>query len=307
ADLVVAADPDADRIGVVSRKIFAGNDFVFLNGNQIAVLLLDYIIKRKKENNSLPQSGVVIKTVVTTELLAKIALGNNLEVIGDTPVGFKYIAEAIDNQLAGREFVFGAEESHGYLFGDYAREKDGAVAALLICEYASWLKQENKTLYEQLEEIKKKYGYFRELLQSIFFTGMDGMAKMMKIMDVLRTDLPKEIDGFKVVSVLDQLNKKIIDPQTGQVISEYKGYPDNALIFYLNEEKTNRVVVRPSGTEPKIKFYVAVGKEVGLDKTEEEYQQIKKEADSLAFAWLEIFVKKAEAISSGGERFEVLG
>ena len=307
ADLVVAADPDADRIGVVSRKSLAGNDFVFLNGNQIAVLLLDYIIKRKKANQTLPQSGVVIKTVVTTELLAKIAIDNNLEVIGDTPVGFKYIAEAIDNQLAGREFIFGAEESHGYLFGDYARDKDGAVAALLICEYASWLKQENKTLFEQLEEIKKKYGYFRELLQAIYFTGMDGMVKMEKIMNVLRADLPKEINGFKVVSVLDQLNKKFIDPQSGLVVGDYKGYADNALIFYLNAEKTDRVVVRPSGTEPKIKFYVAVGKEVGLDKTEIEYEQIKQEANKQALALLELFVKRAEEISPGGERFEILG
>lgn len=307
ADLVLAADPDADRIGVVSRANYNSDDYNFLNGNQISVLLLDYIVRQRKINGTLPEYGVVVKTVVTTELLTRIALANQLDVIGSVPVGFKYIAEAMDNQLAGREFIFGAEESHGYLYGTYARDKDGAVAALLICEYAALLKQKNKTLFEQLEEIKKEYGYFRELLQAIYFTGMDGMAKMEKIMSVMRDNLFKEILGRKVVSVLDQSNKKIIDPATGGVIEEYVGYPDNALIYYLNEEKTDRVVVRPSGTEPKIKFYVAVGQDVGKDKTEEEYSLIKNEVDNQAFEFLEEFVKKAEAISEGGQRFEILG
>jgi len=307
ADLVLAADPDADRIGVVSRESYNSENYVFLNGNQISVLLLDYIIKQRKISNNLPAHGVVVKTVVTTELLTRIALANKLDVIGSVPVGFKYIAEAVDNQLSDREFIFGAEESHGYLYGTYARDKDGAIAALLICEYAAMLKKLGKTLFEQLEEIKKEYGYFRELLQAIYFTGMDGMIKMAKIMDAMRENLFQEILGRKVVSVLDQANKKIIDPATGKVLEEYVGFPDNALVYYLNEEKTDRVVVRPSGTEPKIKFYVAVGQNVGKDKTEEEYKLIKDEVNKKAFEFLEEFVKKAEAISEGGQRFEILG
>ena len=307
ADLVLAADPDADRIGVVSVDKLGSNEYVFLNGNQIAVLLFAYIISELKEKNKLLNNGVLVKTLVTTDLLTKIANNNGLNVIGDLPVGFKYIADAMENRLEGKHFIFGAEESHGYLFGDYARDKDGAVGALLISEYAAKLKKQGKSLFEQLEVIKKEYGYYRELLQSVFFTGMDGMDKMLKIMNVLRNDLPTMVGDLVVDSVLDQKNKDIIDPKDHKKIGQYIGFPDDALIFYLNKEKTIRVVVRPSGTEPKIKFYAAIGREVGLDKSDEEYLKIKKESDDLVFKVLEEFVKLAESISSGGIRFEILG
>lgn len=302
ADIVLAADPDADRIGVVSRASLESNEYVFLNGNQIGVLLLDYITQQKNFNN-----GVVIKTVVTTDLISAIAKANAIDVISDLPVGFKYIGDAIENRLDGREFVFGAEESHGYLYGDYARDKDGAIAALLISEYASKLKQDNKTLYQQLEQVKKKYGYYRELLQAVYYHGMDGMQKMMSIMDALREDMPQKIAGLQVHSVLDQENKVWLDGQSGERISEYVGFPNNALIFYLDEEQSKRVVVRPSGTEPKIKFYAAVGLPVGEDKSEDEYEKIKVQADELAHNVLEWVVSKAEEIAAGGERFQVLG
>ncbi|MFA6427091.1 MAG: phospho-sugar mutase [Candidatus Magasanikbacteria bacterium] len=307
ADLVLSADPDADRIGVVSREHLDNDTYVFLNGNQIGVLIFDYITKQLKEKKKDLSSYMMIKTVVTTDLLVKIASDNGMHFITDLPVGFKYIADAIENHLEGKEFLFGAEESHGYLYGDYARDKDGAVAALLICEYAALLKQQGKTLFEQLEYIKKEYGYYRELLQAIFFYGMDGMDKMLAIMDALRNNLPKQCCGLHIVSVLDQSVKKNIDPQTGEVVGTYEGFSDNALVFYFNKEKTIRVVVRPSGTEPKIKFYVAVGKEVGLDKSLDEYALIKKEVDGVVSNILEEFVTLAEKISAGGERFEVLG
>lgn len=294
ADLVVASDPDADRIGVVSRESLSNNNYIFLNGNQIGVLLFDYITKQRKSAGTLPAHGVLIKTIVTTDLLAKIAEANNLDVITDLPVGFKYIANAIDTRLVNREFVFGTEESHGYLYGDYCRDKDGAIAALLICEYAALLKKQGRTLFEQLEFIKKEYGYFREILQAIYFPGMDGMDKMLKIMSELRAKLPSEIGGVLVVEVFDQSKP-------------YGGFPDNALAFYLNLGKTIRVVARPSGTEPKIKFYAAVGKPVGLGKSEAEYQAIKKECDELAGRILEAMVSMAERISSGGQRLEILG
>lgn len=306
ADLAVAADPDADRIGVVSRKSYDSDEYVFLNGNQIGVLLLDYITRRNKEMG-VAGKGVVIKTVVTTELLSKIAQDNGLDIISDLPVGFKYIADAIENRLEGRKFVFGAEESHGYLYGDYARDKDGAIAALLICEYASLLKTEGLTLFEQLEKIKIKYGYYRELLLATFYKGMDGMEKMLKIMSELRKKLPQEIAGRKIFSVLDQLNKKFIQPSSGEIVEEYIGFPDNALIFYFNKEKSQRLVVRPSGTEPKIKYYAAVGMEMGEGKTSEEYANIKKQGDDLARELLEDISRLAESISPGGERYEILG
>lgn len=302
ADIVLAADPDADRIGVVSRKYLDSNEYVFLNGNQIGVLLLDYITQERDCSG-----GVVVKTVVTTDLISAIAKANSIHVISDLPVGFKYIGDAIEERLAGREFIFGAEESHGYLYGDYARDKDGAIAALFISEYASKLKQQGHTLYEQLERIKKKYGYYRELLQAVFYHGMDGMDKMLGIMDSLRQDLPTEIGGLQVHAILDQEQKVWLDGQTGEKTEEYVGFPNNALVFYLNEDHSIRVVVRPSGTEPKIKFYAAVGLPVGEEKSAEEYEAIKKQADELAHKILEWMVSRAESVADGGERYQVLG
>jgi len=306
ADIVLASDPDADRIGVVSRRSYNSDEYIFLNGNQIGVLIFDYIVKQLKKQGKLPQNGVMIKTVVTTDLLTKIAQDNQLKAITDLPVGFKYIADAIE-KLKDDQFVFGAEESHGYLYGDYARDKDGAVGALMICEYASLLKKEERTLFEQLEEIKKQYGYYRELLQSVIYLGMEGMDKMLKIMDVLRAKLSTEFAGLKVKSVLDQLNKKVIDPIDNKEIGGYQGFPDNALVFYFDSPKSIRVVVRPSGTEPKIKFYVAVGDGVSSRETSQEYDAVKKECDDLAHKILEEFVAIADKISSGGEKFEILG
>lgn len=307
ADLALAADPDADRIGVVARTHLSSDEYVFFNGNQISVLLFDYITSELKKQGRLPTHGVMVKTIVTTELLTKIAQDNGIEVIPDLPVGFKYISDAIETRLSGKTFLFGAEESHGYLYGNYAREKDGAVGAMLISEYVAKLKAEGKTVFERLEEIKKQYGYFRELLQAIYYQGMDGMDKMLTIMNNFRTQLPTEIDGHRVHIVLDQLTKKFVDPTSGEQVGEYVGFPDNALVFYLNEERTKRIVARPSGTEPKIKFYVAIGEDVGMGASDEAFAGIKKRVDDMAFAVLEDVVCRAEKISSGGNRYEMLG
>lgn len=307
ADLVVAADPDADRIGVVSRESYDNDNYIFLNGNQIAALLFDYIINELKKKNRPADNYVLVKTAVTTELLAKMARDNGIEVIGDVPVGCKYIADAAERLPAGKKFLFGGEESHGYLYGDYARDKDGAIAALFICEYAALLKQQGRTLFEQLEEIKKEYGYYRELVQSIFYRGMDGMEKMRRIMEELRKNLPTKINGLEVESVFDQLNKTVVDPRTGESVGKYDGFPDNALVFWLDKEKTIRAVARPSGTEPKIKFYAAVGLQAGKGISQKDYEQVKQDGDELAYAILEEMVKMAEKISPGGERYDILG
>ncbi len=307
ADIVLAADPDADRIAVVSKAAPGSEEYIFLNGNQIGVLLLDYITRQRKVAGTLPIGGVVIKTIVTSELISQIATENGLSLIGDVPVGIKYIADAIDNRLNGKPFVFAAEESHGYVCGTYGREKDSASAGLLISEFAALLKSQGKTLAQELDVIKKKYGYYREIQQSLYFTGMDGMHKMLKIMDVLRNNLPTEIGGQPVYSVLDQQNKKIIDPQNGKLLGEYIGFPDNALIFYLTPNKNTRVVVRPSGTEPKIKFYVAVGELVGEDKTDSEYKGIQKSVNDVAFKLVASLVAFAETISAGGKKSDILG
>jgi phosphomannomutase len=271
------------------------------------VLLLDYIIRQRQAQGNLPPGGVVIKTIVTTELISKIAQAHELTVIGDVPVGIKYIADTMDHRLNGHPFIFAAEESHGYVYGTYGREKDSAAAGLLISEYAALLKAEGKTLFQQLEAIKRTYGYYREIQQSLYFTGMDGMTKMLKIMETVRGNPPAEIGGTPVHSILDQLTKQIIDPASRAIVGAYAGFTDNAMIFYLAPDANTRVVVRPSGTEPKIKFYVAVGRPVGADKSDEEYAEIKTTVDKIAHDLVASWIQIAEAISPGGQKSAILG
>lgn len=308
ADVVVASDPDADRIGVISKSSIESDDYIFLNGNSIAVLLFDYITTQWQltRPNDLPKS-VLMKTVVTSELLTLMAKKYGVRVQGNLPVGFKYIADAMEHMPLDEHFLFGAEESHGYLYGTYARDKDGAVAALLICEYAAYLKAQGLTLAQQLENIKKEYGYYKEIQQSLYFAGMDGMQRMRRIMDVLRSDVPKTLGGLSVMSFFDQQGSGIIDAETGTVIEPYTGFKDNAVVLYLNTERSIRVVVRPSGTEPKIKFYVAFGQAVGMGVSDDEYRAIQKQVEEKTHALLADVITLAERISPGGKASSILG
>ncbi len=267
SDLILANDTDADRLGVYTRKTKQKSDYEFLSGNQIAVLLLDYLIQEnKRQNNDLNQYAVA-KTIVTTELLTKICQKHNIEIKPDLPVGFKYIGNYINN-LKTKKFLFGAEESFGYLYSDYIQEKDGAIAGLLISEYASYLKQSNKTLYEQLVDIYKEYGYFSEKLKSVYYYGSDGLEKQNKIMLYLRQKglKLKSIASQKIIAVFDQLNSVMFfqNQETKQIANQFK---DNALVFYFDDGLINKVVVRPSGTEPKIKFYVLWSVDFAYDQT----------------------------------------
>lgn len=254
SNLIIATDPDADRVGIMARK--GDGEFTTLTGNQVGSLLLDYIITAYKEKGIELKNPYAVKTIVSTELATKICKENNVT-LHNVLTGFKFIGEVIKNYEAKGygDFLLGFEESYGYLKGTYARDKDAVVATMLICEMAAYYMQKNMTLYDALMGLYEKYGYYFEGVQSIYMEGVDGKAKMDAFMENLRNNPLKELGGLKVVSVRDYLSGKITDVDTGK--TEPTGLPSSNVLYYENSNG-DVVVVRPSGTEPKLKLYYLV-------------------------------------------------
>lgn len=240
ADIILGTDPDCDRVGVVVKN--NEGEYVVLNGNQVGSLLVDYVISNNKEKISNVVNPTIVKTIVTSELGAKIAKENGVDCI-DTLTGFKFIGEKINEfeQNKDRTFVMGYEESYGYLVGTHARDKDGVVSSLLISEMAAYYYDKGMTLYEGLQEVYKKYGYYKEDLKSITLKGIDGMKQIQNIMNSFRTSDIDEIANIKVSEIRDY-KEGINDLPKSDVLK-----------FVL--EDGSWIAVRPSGTEPKIKFY----------------------------------------------------
>ncbi len=258
SDLIVATDPDADRVGVMAK----GDDGEFhtINGNQMGALLLDYIITAAKNSGTLADDSYAVKTIVTSELISKICEKNNVELF-NVLTGFKFIGEVIKKHEAEGHgtYIFGLEESYGYLKGTYARDKDAVVASMLICEMAAYYKTKNMTLIDALNELYKKYGYYYESVTNLVMDGLDGLAKMAAFMDNMRKNPPKSIGGFRVVSIRDYDADTITNLDTGDVTST--GLPRSNVLYY-QLECGDVVVIRPSGTEPKVKIYfLASGKD----------------------------------------------
>ena len=248
ADLVMATDPDCDRVGVAVRT--TSGEYAMLTGNQIGGMLTNYIIESQKAENKLKDNGVLIKTIVTSEFGADIAKANNLEVM-NVLTGFKFIGEKIksfEENNNEKTYLFGYEESYGYLVGTHARDKDAVVASLLIAEMAAYYYSKGMSLYEGLQELYKKYGYFKEETMSLTLAGKEGLEKIADIISYYRNNDIESFNNKKVVEVKDFSNG--ID-----------GLPKaNVLKYFLEDESW--VAIRPSGTEPKLKFYIAVkGKE----------------------------------------------
>ena len=250
ADIILGTDPDCDRVGVVVKN--NEGEYVVLNGNQVGSLLVDYVISNNKEKISNVVNPTIVKTIVTSELGAKIAKENGVDCI-DTLTGFKFIGEKINEfeQNKDRTFVMGYEESYGYLVGTHARDKDGVVSSLLICEMAAYYYDKGMTLYEGLQEVYKKYGYYKEELKSITLKGIDGMKQIQNIMNSFRISDIASIADIKVSEIRDY-KKGINDLPKSDVLK-----------FILDDGSW--IAVRPSGTEPKIKFYFGCnGEEPGL-------------------------------------------
>lgn len=252
-DVIIGTDPDCDRVGIVVRD--AEGIYRTLTGNQTGALLVDYVLRSRKEKGTLPENGVVIKTIVTTELAAAIAESYGMEIM-NVLTGFKYIGEKMTEfaNTGNHTYLIGFEESYGYLVGDHARDKDGVVASMLIAEMAAYYKTKGKSLYEALQDIYKKYGYYAEKTVSVTMPGKDGMEKMSSMLVDLRENPPVKIGGMNVVLYTDYQSQTIKDTRGG--VSPLKGLPKaNVLKYNLSDDKSY-FMIRPSGTEPKIKIYL---------------------------------------------------
>jgi phosphoglucomutase/phosphomannomutase len=253
ADLIMATDPDCDRLGCAA-PIGADRSgaWTAFNGNQIAVLLCDYVLEQRKKAGSLTPQHYVVKTLVTTDMLRRIADSYGVRTCGNLQVGYKYIAQTIDAE-GPDHFVFGAEESHGYLVGQYVRDKDGVVATMLMAELAALAKSQRKSLQEKLESLYWQHGYHAEKQLNVTMTGSEGMVKMKALMAQLRAKPPQSLAGLAVKQVRDYGQRTVT--QVGGKPQPLDG-PTGDMVILDFAEEGNYVAVRPSGTEPKVKFYM---------------------------------------------------
>ncbi|AHX21194.1 phospho-sugar mutase [Bacillus bombysepticus] len=272
ADVLIATDPDADRLGVAVRN--HNGEFQVLTGNQTGALMLDYLLSQKKENGTLPENGVVLKTIVTSEIGRTIAKAYGLDTV-DTLTGFKFIGEKIRQyEESGQyEFQFGYEESYGYLIRPFCRDKDAVQSVLFACEVAAYYKSQGKTLYDGLLEVFEKYGFFREDLVSLTLKGKDGAEKIQEMMATFRENPPKEVAGLTVVAVEDYKASVVTSLQDGH--KEEIHLPKSNVLKYQLEDGS-WFCLRPSGTEPKIKFYFGV-KDSSLQNSEQKLLTIKED------------------------------
>ncbi len=280
ADILINTDPDADRIGVMLKH---NGSWQFLNGNEIGIILADYAISKYKSTGRLNPDTVIIKTDVTSSLIQKIADENKVQCIGDLLVGFKYIGDwmnKIEREHKIEHFILGTEESHGYLTGNYARDKDAACAAVWISEHAAELKKKNKTLFDDLSEIYARYGYCHNYLTEIRLLGAKGMEQILQIMNHLRDNRIATFGNFKV---RDKVDRRDGEPQPH--LSPTDTSARNMLVYHMENSPATtsmRVTVRPSGTEPKIKMYFEVfGKSFKLKNIESEKKKVCKIREEL--------------------------
>lgn len=252
AELIMATDPDADRVGIAIKN--EKGEFELLNGNQTGAFLIYYLITKWKEKGLLKGSEYIVKTIVTTELIADMAKDYGIEYY-DVLTGFKYIAEIIEKNSGKKQFIGGGEESYGYLAGEFVRDKDAVMSCMLIAEATAWAKSQNKTVFDILTEMYKKYGFYKEALVNLVKKGKSGAEEIQQIMSNFRENTPKTIGGSKVINIKDyslQKEKNLVNG-TEKNINLPKS---NVLQFFTQDG--SKISVRPSGTEPKIKFYIGV-------------------------------------------------
>lgn len=269
ADILIATDPDADRLGVAVKD--KNGEYVLLTGNQTGAILLHYLLSQKAEKGTIPANGKVFKTIVTSEIGRKIAESYNIPT-EDVLTGFKFIGEKIKQYEATGEykFLFGYEESYGYLIGDFARDKDAVQAAILACEACAYYQKQGKTLYDALLDIYEQFGYYKEDLQSLTLKGKEGAEKIKQLLEHFRTEPPAHINNMKLSIIEDYKISKRINVK--QNIEENINLPkSDVLKFYL--EDGSWICLRPSGTEPKVKFYFSVYTE-SLEESNEKLQSL---------------------------------
>ena len=253
SDLVIATDPDSDRVGVMTRT--ADGSFKTITGNQMGALLLDYAICARRAQGTLPEDAYCVKSIVSTDMAYRIATANGVK-LHDVLTGFKFIGEVIKNYEAvgnADGFVLGFEESYGYLLGSYARDKDAVEASMMILEMTAYYKKQNMTLSDALDALYEKYGIYTERMIDIYMEGLDGIEKRKRVMQGLRDNPPKSIGGVNVTLVGDYKIGSVLNVRDGSVYAT--GQPSSDVLYYTLENE-DKIIVRPSGTEPKIKIYI---------------------------------------------------
>lgn len=277
ADLVLATDPDADRLGVYVKDAKSG-EYITLTGNMSGCLLADYEIGQRQATNGLPDDGALIKTIVTTNMADAIAKAYGVELI-EVLTGFKYIGQQIlgFEQKKKGTYLFGFEESYGCLIGTHARDKDAIVATMALCEAAAYYKTQGKTLWDAMIDMYEKYGYYKDDIKSITLKGIEGLAKIQEILNTLREDTPEKFGAYTVLSARDYKTGIIKDVKTGE--EKPTGLPASNVLYYdLSDDAW--LCVRPSGTEPKVKFYYGI-KGTSLEDANAKSEALGKEVLSM--------------------------
>lgn len=266
ADIILATDPDADRLGVHAKDTKTG-EYVSFTGNMSCMLIAEYILRERTKTGTMPENPALVETIVTTDMAKAVAKEYNTALI-EVLTGFKYIGEQIRlfDETGSHHYVFGLEESYGCLAGTYARDKDAPVAVMMLCEVAAYYKLQGKTLWDAMVELYEKYGYYKEDLATVTLKGIDGSQKITAMMNAFRENPPKELGGFKVLACRDYKSDCRRDMITGETTSN---------VLYYELENNAWCCVRPSGTEPKIKYYFGVKGENFKD-AEEKLEAIKK-------------------------------
>ena len=272
ADLVLATDPDADRLGVYVKDTKSG-EYIPLTGNMSGSLLCEYVLSQKQAAGKIPADGQVVKSIVSTNLIDAVAKSYGAELI-EVLTGFKWIGKQIlKNETTGHgTYLFGMEESYGCLIGTYARDKDAISATAALCEAAAYYKQKGMTLWDAMIAMYEKYGYYKDAVKAIGLSGIEGLAKIQSIMETLRNNTPTEVGGYKVTSARDYKLDTIKNMATGEV--KPTGLPSSNVLYYDLEDGA-WICVRPSGTEPKIKFYFGV-KGASLADAEDKLEDLTK-------------------------------
>lgn len=291
ANIVLVSDPDADRLGIAIPN--RNGDWISLNGNQGAVLMEYFLLENLSKSGKLTKNAILIKTSVTTDLFRDIGESFGAEVVGDLLVGFKFIGDRIENLPNSKQFLFAAEESVGYLFGTAYRDKGAETPAVIAAEMAAYCKAHNTSPYDLLESIYQKYGYYAERLYYRLIEGFGSFEQMNLAMKKLRLNLPKEIAGRKILKVLDRLTGRVGDGQTGKLLEERSWDKGDMLSFFFTQDERTVVHVRPSGTEPKMKYYSVV--KGNLKKQTKE--QINKKAEEIEVSIVKIFEDILKTIS----------
>ncbi len=253
SDLIIGTDPDSDRVGTMVRR---GDEYVTITGNQMGVLLLDYVINAKKATGTMPENPGALCSIVTTGMTRAVCEYNNVH-FEDTFTGFKFMAERVADWEAAKSYnyIFAFEESYGYMMGDYVRDKDAVTASMMIAEMAAHYHNKGMTLLDAMDELYKKYGYYKEKTLNLVMPGLDGLAKMKKLMDDLRSNPPENIAGTEVLRIRDYQDGSIAVKGLGKV-DKTPFFGSNVLFFELADG--SNFIVRPSGTEPKVKIYLLI-------------------------------------------------